>query len=77
MRPIQHRDGEFKAGDLLIRKLGRLDPPYQILSERDKGLHLVISYDPQTDEIDVLTDRGTRVKSVPGKVWALTYEVLT
>ena len=55
----------MKAGDLLIRKLGRLDPPYQILSERDKGLHLVISYDPQTDEIDVLTDRGTRVKSVP------------
>jgi len=36
----------------------------------------VISYDPGTDALDVLTARGTRVKDVPGKAWALTYTVL-
>jgi hypothetical protein len=66
----------WKPGDLLIRKRVKGDPPYEILTPRDKELHLVVSYDPVTDALDVLTARGTRVKDVPGKAWALTYTVL-
>ena len=66
----------WKAGDVLIRKLGPKDPPYEILSTHDQELHLVIDYDPETDALDVLTARGTRVKEISGKMWAITYEVL-
>ena len=73
---MNEKTNSWKPGDLLIRRLSKLDPPYEILPESDKGLHLVVSYDPQTDEICVLTNRGTHVREVPGKTWAITYTVL-
>ena len=73
---MNEKMNSWKPGDLLIRKRGIGDPPYEILTQRDKELHLVVSYDPGTDVLDVLTARGTRVKNVSGKAWALTYTVL-
>ena len=73
---MSEKMNNWKPGDLLIRKRVKGDPPYEILTPRDKELHLVVSYDPGTDALDVLTARGTRVKDVPGKAWALTYTVL-
>jgi len=72
---VNEKTNSWKPGDLLIRKRVKGDPPYEILTPRDKELHLVISYDPGTDMLDVLTARGTRVKDVSGKMWAITYTV--